>query len=39
MSTTKIYAKEFLRNLYFYHLAKQLYKYIYRYPELEKDKQ
>lgn len=39
MSTTKIYAKDFLRNFDFYHLAKQFYKYIYRYPELEKDKQ
>ena len=38
MSTTKIYAKDFLRKLDFYHLAKQFYRYTYRYPELEKIK-
>ena len=39
MSTTKIYAKDFLRKLDFYHLAKQFYRYTYRYPELEKNKE
>ena len=31
----KIYAKDFLKKLDFYHLAKQFYKHIYRHTELE----
>lgn len=38
MSSTKIYAKDFLRNFDFYHLAKQFYRYTYRYPKLANDK-
>ena len=39
MAKEIIYAETFLKKLDFYHLAKQFYRYIYRYPELEKDKQ
>lgn len=33
----KIYAKTFLKNFDFYHLAKQFYRHAYRHPELEED--
>ena len=33
----KIYAKTFLKNFDFYHLAKQFYRHVYRHPELEED--
>ena len=37
MSKKVIYAKTFLEEFDFYHLAKQFYKHIYRHPELEED--
>lgn len=37
MSKTVIYAKTFLEEFDFYHLAKQFYKHIYRHPELEEE--
>ena len=35
MTKRKIYARELFRKFDFYHLAKELYYYIFRYPELE----
>lgn len=37
MARRKIYAKKLLKELDFYHLAKEFYLYITRYPELEAD--
>ena len=36
MAKRKIYASKLIKTKDFYHLAKEFYKYIYRYPELEK---
>jgi len=36
MTKRKIYASKLIKTKDFYHLAKEFYKYIYRYPELEK---
>ena len=37
MTKRKIYAKKLIANFDFYHLAKEFYMYIIRYPELEHD--
>ena len=37
MTKRKIYAKKLIANFDFYHLAKEFYMYIFRYPELEQD--
>ena len=37
MTKRKIYARKLIVNLDFYHLAKEFYMYIFRYPELEQD--
>ena len=37
MKRQKIYAKDLFRERDFYHLAKEFYRYIFRYPELESD--
>lgn len=37
MTKRKIYAKRLIADLDFYHLAKEFYMYIFRYPELEQD--
>ena len=36
MAKRKIYASKLIKKKDYYHLAKEFYKYIYRYPELEK---
>ena len=35
MTKRKIYARDLFRKFDFYHLAKEFYYYIFRYPELE----
>lgn len=37
MTKRKIYTRKLIVNLDFYHLAKEFYMYIFRYPELEQD--
>lgn len=37
MTKRKIYARELFRKFDFYHLAKEFYYYIFRYPELESE--
>jgi len=37
MTKQKIYASELFRKFDFYHLAKEFYRYIFRYPELESE--
>ena len=37
MAKRKIYAREFINNFDFLHLAKEFYRYIFRFPDLEAD--
>ena len=37
MAKRKIYAREFINNFDFLHLAREFYRYIFRFPDLEPD--
>ena len=37
MAKRKIYAREFINDFDFLHLAKEFYRYIFRFPDLESD--